>query len=164
MAGVTRKGRGINGLVDALQKMAAKKVLVGFPRATTEREAAGNVPSQVTNAALGYIHEHGAPEAGIPARPFLASGVKNAQERIVQKMGQAAKAVLQEDTGEVDRRLVEVGSIAQSAVRNKITEGPFEPLAESTLAARRRRGVTRTKPLIDTGQLRQAVNFAVRED
>ena len=45
------------------------------------------------------------------------------------------------------------------------TRRPFEPLAEGTLKARERRGrnAEEAHPLVDTGQLRNSVNYAVRE-
>jgi hypothetical protein len=48
-------------------------------------------------------------------------------------------------------------------VRAFITAGQgFAPLAAATLAARRRKGRTGTKPLIDTGQLRRAITYVLR--
>jgi hypothetical protein len=69
----------------------------------------------------------------------------------------------------------------QNAVRTKITDGPFAPLADSTLRARARRGRkgavaelksraqgnapnnANAKPLIDTGQLRKSITYVVRK-
>src|SRR5260363_429767 len=43
-------------------------------------------------------------------------------------------------TGILNKALHRAGLAAQNAVRAKMTEGPFKPLAESTLQARARRG------------------------
>ena len=56
------------------------------------------------------------------------------------------------------------GLIAQNSVKATITAGEgFAPLAESTLAARKRRGVSRTKPLIDTGSLLNSITYVIRK-
>jgi hypothetical protein len=62
----------------------------------------------------------------------------------------------------VDIAQNKAGLIAESSVRKKINEGPFEPLAPKTLQERKRRGRTGEKPLIDTGQLRNSVTYVIR--
>ncbi len=54
------------------------------------------------------------------------------------------------------------GLMGQDAVRGKITSGPFVPLAPATLRARKAKGRTGEKPLIDTGQLRAAYTYVIR--
>jgi hypothetical protein len=52
--------------------LASTEVLVGFPEDTTERDKEGDDPARergITNAALGYIHDQGVPEVGIPSSP-----------------------------------------------------------------------------------------------
>jgi len=48
-------------------------------------------------------------------------------------------------------------------VKAKISSGPFKKLADATLAARRRRGRTGTKPLQDTDQLLNSVTYVMRK-
>lgn len=58
-----------------------KEVLIGIPMSTTERP-----DGEITNAELGYIHEYGAPEANIPARPFLIPGVESVKGKALELM------------------------------------------------------------------------------
>lgn len=51
----------------------------------------------------------------------------------------------------------------QRHLKESITRGDFAPLAESTLERRRDRGNVSTKPLIDTGAMRNAVQWEVRD-
>jgi len=149
-----------------LEMLTKRQVLVGVPQTkpsggdnTSRRER-----TKANNAMLAYVHDNGSPLQGIPRREFLRPGIKGAQREIAEKQRQTARAALDEGGAErIEKGLVAVGLIAQRAVRKKITDGPFSPLKAGTLRARRRRGRTGTRPLIDTGQLRNAINFAVRD-
>ena len=145
----------------SIQELAAKQVLVGIPASKAERKEGDQEP--INNAQLGYIHEYGAPASNIPARPFLNPGIAHSQESINNHLQKAAKAAMDGDSEKVDVELNATGLIAQAGARNEITNGDLAPLAESTLAARRRRGRTVTKPLIDTGQLRNSITYVIRE-
>lgn len=147
----------------ALRALTANRVLVGIPAEDALRRPdpdEGGPP--INNAALLYIHEHGAPEANIPARPSLFPGIATVQGEINKRFETCARDALAGKTVNVTRTLTIVGLIAQNAVKAKITEGPFIPLAPATLAARRRKGRTGERPLIDTGQMRNAVTFVIR--
>lgn len=134
-------------------------VLVGIPADETERQKG----DPITNAALGYIHEMGAPAANIPARPWLVPGIKNAQDKISTRLGAAMRAALLQNAAERDRQLHAAGLIAASAAKAMINSNIAPALADATLAARRARGVTRENTLVDTGQLRNSVTYVVRE-
>lgn len=142
--------------VSALHKGA---VLVGIPADETAREQG----DPITNAALGYIHENGAPAANIPARPWLVPGIKNAQDKITQRLGAAMRAALLQDAAARDKQLHAAGIVAASAAKAMINSNIAPALSDATLAARRARGVTRENTLIDTGQFRNAVTYVVRE-
>lgn len=158
-AGVTIIVDRVKELKDSINSLASQRVFVGIPAAKAGREETEGKP--INNATLGYIHEFGAPEANIPARPFLIPGVKNAQKETVVRLRQAGKAALEGRKADVDKALNAAGLGAQNSVRRKITEGPFVPLKPATLAARRRKGRKGTKPLIDTTQLRSAISYVI---
>lgn len=147
----------VPGFLAAVKRMTQDQVLVGIPSSTTERPG-----SPITNAALGYIHEFGSPRANIPARPFLYPGILSVQDQISTQLHNAGKQALGGDPDATTAALQGVGMIAASAVQKKITDGPFAPLAPSTLAARKQRGVTRTNPLMDTGALRRSITWTIR--
>jgi phage gpG-like protein len=142
-----------------IEKLATTRVMVGVPAEKGSRSDA----EPINNAALAYIHENGAPEAGIPARPFLKPGIDTKQAEITTALEKTGRAALDGNPEAVDRGFNIVGLIGQNAVRAKINTGPFTPLTEATVAARRARGRTGTKPLIDTGQLRNSLTYVIRK-
>jgi hypothetical protein len=154
---------GLKVLQDAMDTLATRQVLAGVPEAETTRTDAENKDG-ITNAALAYIHENGAPEAGIPARPFMRPGIENVKDKLAKMMVGAAKAVVDGgDDQEVMKRLTAAALVAESAIRDKIVDGPFKPLAEATIANRRRQGRMGTAPLIDTGALKASIKGVVRK-
>ena len=152
----------LGNIVKEINDLTRKDVLIGIPEAETNRQDEDGGSAPATNAALGYIHEHGSPANNIPARPFLIPGVKDAQGAIEKRLKQAADAALKGDKAAVDRQMHSAGIEAQNSVKTKINSGDFEPLAPATLAQRKARGRTGTKPLIDTGQLRNSITYVVR--
>jgi hypothetical protein len=171
----------MGAFMKAFKDMQAKEVLAGFPEDETPREDEDGNPSPITNAALGYIHNTGMPEQNIPARPFMVEGIETKREPISDGMEVAGLAALDGDVQGIDKALMAVALIAQDGIKNKILDGPFEPLAESTLRARAARGregaqkeldsraagnapnAENARPLNDTAQMRNAVQGVVRE-
>lgn len=138
--------------------MTRNRVLVGVPSAKAAREAddAHGADREINNAALAYIHDNGAPEAGIPARPFMRPGIENAKPAIIKGFKEAGQAALSGQHDRVVKMLNRIGLTAQSAIQEKITDGPFVPLKPETIE---RKGSD--KPLIDTGQLRKSITYVV---
>jgi hypothetical protein len=166
----------VGELIKALKDMQAKQVLAGFPEEEAERtDPDGNAQPEaertdpdgnaqpITNAALGYIHNFGAPEANIPARPFMVEGIESVRDQISDSMYAAGAAAFDGNAQRLDAGLNAVGLIAQNGIQGKIQDGPFEPLAPATLRARASRGRTGTVPLVDTGQMRNAVTYVIQE-
>ena len=168
-----------------LHMLGSRELLVGFPETTTERkpeDGAGlGVAKDITNAALGYIHDTGMPEQNIPARPFMLPGMNNAIPEVIVRLEAVAKRILRKaNKDDVEKGFMRVGVAVQFAIRAKINEGIPPPLADATLEERARKGrkgakeelanralglapsTQLAKPLIDTGQLRNAVNFVIR--
>lgn len=145
-------------LEKALKEMQAKEVLVGFPESEDTRVDEKGNPESITNASLAYIHNFGAPEANIPARPFMVEGIEGVREKITDRMYTVGTAALEGNKQAVDMGLNAVGLTAQLGIQDKINDGPFTPNAPSTVKAK-----GSDSPLIDTGQLRNAVTFQIRE-
>lgn len=145
-------------LLKAMSLLVQSEVLVGIPAQTTERSDG----EPINNATLGYIHENGAPAAGIPARPFLVPGVAAAEEDVADQLAKGATAALAGDKTGIDQRLHAAGLIATSSVKNGINAGIDPALADATIAARQRKGRTRTTPLVDTGAFRESIKYVVR--
>jgi hypothetical protein len=142
----------------AMATLRKRMVVVGYPEdKSVNREGGG-----ITNAALAYIHDRGSPANNIPPRPFLQPGVDAAALSIQKRLARGAKAALDGDAGGVDKGLNEAGLTAQAGVRGYLTTGPLTPLKPGTIKARRRKGFMGTRPLIVTGQLRNAINYSLR--
>lgn len=141
-----------------IEKLAATRVMVGVPADKTGR---GTGP--INNAALLYIHENGAPEVNIPARPTLVPGIESVKTQIDAGLKKAGEFALDGRGDAVERQYHRVGAIGRVAVKNKITSNVPPPLAESTLAKRRARGATSTNTLIDKGGMRNAIEYVVRK-
>lgn len=160
--------------------LPAQEVLVGIPDDHGDGEVASHKgmnlrpTTGITNASLGYIHEFGAPEANIPPRAFLMPGIRDGKDAIAKYLTQAGKYALKADKAGTSRALHAAGTVAMNAVRNKINTGPFAALKQSTINARQRRSKGSSyrrkastagdvHPLIDTGQLRDAITYVVRK-
>jgi len=146
-------------LMAAIRALNMNEVLVGVPEKNDTRDEADGP----NNAEIAYIQNTGSPVHNIPARSFLAEGVENVQDRITKRLWQTAQKALEGDVVSVEKGLIGVGQIAVDGVKDKILTGPFQGLAPRTLAARRKRGVTRTEPLRDTGQMINAMTFVLRK-
>lgn len=193
--GVKITRQNLEQVQDNLRLLANLEVLVGFPEDSTERDEKAGDEGPITNAALGYIHDNGAPEVNIPARPFMKPAIEENKDKIEKALGGALKQGMRGDAVKMEMAMVAAGLTAKLAIQNKINEGIPPPLAERTLKARARRGkgssiakaaqielgrrkamrelgedpffdldtaLTTAKPLIDTAQMRNAVNFVIR--
>lgn len=137
-------------IVKAITALAKKEVLVGIPDSAPAR-----ANSPISNAQLGRIQEK--------TRPFLIPGVNEGMPRIIQRLKAGGQQALSGNQQAAQNSLVAAGIIGADAVRAKIVHGPFKPLAESTLAARRARGFKGTKPLIVTGKMRDSITSVIRD-
>lgn len=149
-------------LAKALKELAAKRVLVGIPSSTATREPDPEDPTPMNNAAIGYLMENGSPAQNLPERAHLKPGVASVEGEIADRYKAGAKALLDGRLTDVDVVHHTVGLVAENAVKRKITDGPFVPLSARTLAARKRKGRTGDKPLIDTGAYRNAITHVIR--
>lgn len=147
-------------LAEGLALLARLRVSVGVPEDKGPRKEGADI----TNAALLYIHENGAPEVGIPARPTLKPGIKDARQEIERRLRLAGTAAMDGKPQSVRNQFAAAGQAGASAVKARINSNTPPPLAPATLAARKRRGVKRTNTLVDTGQMRNAVTYVVREE
>lgn len=107
----------------------------------------------LTLAELGTILEYGT--ATIPPRPFLENGVRIAKDKIAQ-VSEKLLASIVKGKRTITEGLEVIGALAVSAVQENIAQGDFAPNAQSTID---RKGSSR--PLIDTGRLRQSITFLV---
>ncbi len=169
-------------LFKALSSFPRMDVLVGVPEENAERKSPDD-KHPINNAALAYIHNYGAPEAGIPQREFMRPGILAVKPQIIKYFKLAGDAGLKGDTAKVERYMTAVGLICQNSIRATIQAGLDPALAESTLKARarlanRKKGIAISKgarkqlttgeisttPLIVTGGLLKSLTYVLRKN
>ena len=125
------------------------QVNVGVPR------GAGVYEDGLTIATIAAVNEFGTEDGRIPARPFLRPAIEENTAvylRIVERDLPEILAGKQPMT----RLLHRLGNLATGHVQRKIVDGPFTPNAPSTIRAK-----GSSSPLIDTGALRQSINYEI---
>ena len=153
------KDTGYNQVMRGLMSLTDVDVIFGFIEDKNEERQKGD---PLTNATLGYIHEYGSPAAHIPKRPFLQPAFERKRDWAVKQLRSAVLEAIDGNKAALKTALTLVGTaFRDQAKANIIEQYKMVPLSEETLEARRRRGLKRTKALIDTGQLLNAIHFRV---
>ena len=143
-----------------LKKLTEKEVRFGF-FADTNRPAAlrksdGTIEDSpdVTILDVAMWNELGTVNS--PPRPFMRMSIDENKAKINAFCANEARKISQGGTAE--QALKSIGVFAKGLVQEKIKDGTFVPNAPSTIA---RKGSD--KPLIDTGRMRQSVNFVIKD-
>lgn len=142
------------------------QLVVGIPSDENSRDES----TGITNAELGVIHEFGAPEKGIPERSFMRSTASEEANNLGRLANIQIAECLKGETSAYDA-FATIGAYLQGKIVEKITDGEFQPNKPETLKRKltpvkdkkRKRAKDADKPLIDTGQLREAITHEVRE-
>jgi hypothetical protein len=184
-SGATMTADNLKSIIDAINKLTKKDVLVGIPDSAPER-----TDTPITNAQIGYVMETGSPEHNVPARPFLVPGVADVQGQCADRLGKAADAALGGNLAGAERQMTAAGLIAESSVKKKIGSNIPPALSPETIRNRHKSRQTQsmradekaylkavdsgTDPaqaqteagivaLVNTGSLRNAVTHVVRD-
>jgi hypothetical protein len=167
----------------AIKRLANTTIMVGIPSDQEQphyyegggqakgTEKRTDIP--VGNANLGYIHETGAPGANIPARPWLAIGVRNSQREWVAYMRRAGQLAFAGKMDDAQKAWHAAGQKAVEGAKSRIESNIPPPLSEVTVARRRQRSAGSTyrrqattaddtTALIDTAQMINSVAYIVR--
>ena len=154
---------GVPALLAAIKALTKDRVLVGIPAEKADRQPDPNDPNpEINNAEIGYLNEFGDPSINLPARPHLIPGIQRAMPKIEEAYKAAATRAIDGDIAAVQAAETKIGFLATSSVKSLISDGLTPALSDRTLAERKRRGVTRTNPLQDTGQYRNNIDFVIR--
>ena len=130
-----------------LKELAEKEVRVGFQAGKATEEDGTDICDIAAWNELGTVH--------IPARPFLRQSVDDNVSKINSFLQSKKKDLVRGVSAE--QVLKEIGIFQKDLIQEKITEGNFTPNAESTV---KKKGSS--KPLIDTGRMRQSVNYEIK--
>lgn len=144
---LTPQGKQFYAEVRKLQQMI---VHVGYQRGdeTSEDETADLCDIAAWN-------ELGTSE--IPSRPFMRDSVDNHAEKINAFLQQQLRLLAQGKTT-AEQIYKSIGVFQKGLVQKEIVDGDFEPNAPSTIKRKKS-----DKPLIDTGKMRQSVNFVIKK-
>ena len=142
-----------NGLFNRIRNVVngyTSKVEVGY--FANQGNHAGRRPITLGN--LAAIHEHGT--SRIPARPFVAPSLRKNRGKYLKLAGKQITPVIlgRRTTTSVWHML---GQEEVKDVQSYMITASFVPLSPKTIKAK---GLS--KPLIDTGQLRQSVTYRVK--
>ena len=149
---ITDRDMGWESIKQELEKLGKMSVKVGIVEGSGEIDGVDIAYYAAVNEA-GYEDETG--KIRIPSRPFIRSWVDNNENQIRAFMQSVFRRVLAGQlSAEEAMRLI--GEFAQAGIRKNITQGTFEPNAESTI---RQKGSSR--PLIDTGTMRNSIRYEV---
>lgn len=168
-----------------LEKMKGKPyVEAGFPTAAFEktRKPDGKVSGKrltrdllrtlgadispeadpLTVGEIAVINEFGSEDGNTPERSFIRATHDKHKEEWWNACVKMQWAVITGEMG-VERSLGLIGQLMKRDIQATITAGgiPFVANAPSTIAAKTRAGKKGNSPLIDTGQMRGSVTYAV---
>lgn len=129
-----------------IEKLKKVQVRIGF-------QHGDSVEDGVDLADVAMWNELGT--ASTPSRPFLRKSV----DENADKINSFAKAQLaQMAKGKsAEAVLKAIGVMQKGLVQEKIESGEYEPNAPATIAKKHS-----DKPLIDSGRMRQSVNFVIK--
>ena len=144
------KDRGWNEFLSAQRKLKRRRVAVGV------FGSSGRSGDDVSNAELAAIHEFGTDR--IPARSFLG-GTLAATRRDLERFIDRTKRRVDDGDISVDQGLNLIGQKHAADVQEFIADGVAPANAAVTIE---RKGSS--TPLIDTGQLRQSIDYELRDD
>lgn len=184
-SGATMTADNMKAIIDAINKLKGKDVLVGIPDSAPER-----TDTPITNAQIGYVMETGSPAHNVPARPFLVPGVQDVQSECADRLGKAADAALSGNLSGAERQMSSAGMVASQSAKRKIGSNIPPALSPETIRNRNKSRQTKsmrsdekayladvasgTDPaqaqnsagivaLVNTGSLRNAITYVVRE-
>lgn len=139
-----------------LQRYRNDSVLaIGYPASETGGIA---YPDGTPVVLVAAVNNFGSSSRGIPARPFMSEGAEPAIAATAP-IAEALIPALNAGKATVENILGEMGPFAEAAFKEKITQGPWEPNSEQTIAEK-----GSSKPLLDTGLLRNSLTHVVRKE
>lgn len=151
--------KGWNRIQAQLRKLDGSYTKVGYPEEKTGDKQVESGGGDFNLAGLAATMNDGTTEAGrnhdvvIPARPFMTNAFETGTKTASLVITREYNAVL---AGKriARKALSRVGEWFVGKIKKEITQGDFEDIKQATID--RRTGKS-TKPLIDTGQLRNSV-------
>ena len=142
-----------------LAKLDAKELHVGFSADGADTDEAGkpNIAQIAAWNEFGTTSKNG--NEHIPARPFMRNAFDNNKEAIEAYMAQMFEQVAMGNMT-ADEALENIGTFQAELIRHEIEAGDFVENDPRTIERKERKGSS--KPLIDTGRMRQSVQHVIK--
>ena len=131
-----------------LEELAELEVRIGFQHGKATEDDGTDVCDIAAWNELGTVN--------MPSRPFMRKSVDENEDKI-NDFVQSVKKELISGTP-ANQVLKKIGIFQKDLMQEKITEGSFAPNAPSTIPKK-----GSSKPLIDTGRMRQSVNYVIQK-
>lgn len=131
-----------------LKKLKKMEVVVGFQAGEATEENGADLVDIAAYNELGT--------SGTPARPFMKQSFENHEDFLKNACARVNQTI--NSGGSTEQALNKLGVELKGLVQSEIVDGEFAPNAEATIKRKKS-----DKPLIDTGTMRQSVNYAVRQ-
>lgn len=129
-----------------LKKLEEMEVAAGFQEGSSYENGA-------TVMEVAAYNEFGSSDT--PARPFMKQSFESHGDELQDACDEVNRTLA--NGGNTQHALEKLGVIAKGLIQEEIVSGNFAPNAASTIAKK-----GSDKPLIDTGNMRQSVNYVVR--
>lgn len=146
-----------NGLLDRIRSVARRytaKIEVGyFGNAMHKPSITSGKSRPLVLKDLAAIHELG---LGVPKRAFIEPSLKKNRKKYLVYAGKQITPIIR-GRKSLNASWQGLGVMAVADIQQYMVTASFTPLASSTIA---RKGSS--KPLIDTGQLRQSITYRVK--
>lgn len=156
MSRVEDKDLGLNRIIRTLNKdldSVVVKVGVQAKDKAVRRGKGGSIRNtDQPLAVIAAIHEFGLGD--MPQRSFLRSAYDENLpmiDKMIQRVANGAVFGLGTNAA-----LNQLGNVVQGMVQRKIVDGPFVPNSAATIKRKKS-----SKPLIDTGHLRQSIRYVI---
>jgi hypothetical protein len=130
-----------------LEKLIGLEVQVGF------QADSGVYENGSTVAEIAAYNELGT--SSIPPRPFMQQSFENHESELQSACDQVNETI--NSGGSAESALDQLGVVCKGLVQMEILDGGFEPNDPATI---KKKGSS--QPLIDTGQMRQSVQYVIK--
>lgn len=136
--------------LDALKKqMQNVEIKVGLPKGTPQNDEGKSLIE------IGAQNEFGSPAKGIPERSFIRIPLDDAKEKYFKVAQQQGIDILNGKIS-VDGAIEKIGVWGQTIIKKSFTNNNWKANSKMTVDKK-----GSSKPLIDTGQLRQSITWEI---
>lgn len=151
----------LEGAKETLDGMRLKRLIKELEKCSVDvgfNESSGSYVTEegeeLTVAQVAAWNEFGTERS--PARPFMRQTATNSKAKITKHANKALKSAIH--GGGAKEVLNSVGAFTKGRMQKEIRNGDFAPNAPYTIAKK-----GSSKPLIDTGRMRQSIVYVIKE-